>query len=176
MWNRVATSLSVVALVIAVAALVAALRDDSNDEPGRRFELRNLDRYANDRPVLFEDDEFYLVRHAEPREGGGTFERWIALYNVVPHVYFGLSQGCRITWRPEETFDSNSGPITGVFREGCSGSVFDVVGKHLFGPANRNLDQFLAIQFPDEPVIIDTRVLFCEGAPDLPCRRTAASP
>ncbi len=74
-------------------------------------------------------------------EDGRTHGIWIvrpdeatavALLTVDPH------SGCRVEWRADQRYAGTS-PI---LRDPCAGSIYDGVGRRLFGPASRDLDRF----------------------------------
>ena len=163
--------LSAAAFTVAIAAFLLALDDRGGDDGGRVVTTGPLSGYEVEKPVLFERDEFFLVRHPDLDGGLVSFS---ALYRVVPHIYFGVEKGCQVRWEPDTSFDANGTTYAGIFDDPCSGSKFTVDGKRLFGPASRDLDQFLAIQVPGtDNATIDTRVLLCSNSAQ-PCMRTLA--
>ncbi|MDA0256250.1 MAG: hypothetical protein O3C25_00710, partial [Chloroflexi bacterium] len=58
----------------------------------------------------------------------------LALLTVDPH------SGCRVEWHADQQYDGAS-PI---LRDPCTGSIYDGVGRRLFGPAPRGLDRLPA--------------------------------
>ncbi len=78
------------------------------------------------------EGKFYLVRLPEG---------FIALYWKCPHL------GCTVPWSPPED--------PGKFHCPCHGSVYDINGQKLAGPAPRSMD-FMAIEIVDGKVVVDT--------------------
>jgi hypothetical protein len=138
--------LSIAAVALGIAALLAALRDES-DGAGRLVQTRLTP--SNAEPTLFALDDFFVSTGAD-----GKLR---ALY-VYPPGYFGHSRGCRITWQPFETSAGVDRP--GLFVEPCGGARFDRSGSLVSGPADRGLDEFRT-EPGIEGVIVDTGVLYC---------------
>lgn len=61
-------------------------------------------------------------------------EVW-ALVGIDPH------SGCQVPWERDYDRTHVNGTGTGVFKAFCSGSVFDLDGSAMFGPAPRGLDR-----------------------------------
>ncbi len=88
-------------------------------------------------------------------EEGRTHGLWVvrpdaatalALSTVDPH------SGCRVEWRA----DRQHAGVSPIFRDPCTGSIYDGSGRRLFGPAPRGLDRFPAsIDFGARAIVID---------------------
>lgn len=122
-------------------------------------------------PVEFRDDGFLLMR----LEDGG----FVAFARYAPPTLNQL-RGCRIEWQPERIVSGyhagrGATPVpaslqtyfeaTGVWGEGCLGSVWDARGELISGPTVRNLDRFPVTVSDDGHVRVDTRTLRCSGQP-----------
>lgn len=77
------------------------------------------------------------------RRGDGPV---VALLTIDPH------SGCRVEWRA----DRQHAGVSPIFRDPCTGSIYDGSGRRLFGPAPRGLDRFPAsIDFGARAIVID---------------------
>lgn len=141
-----ALMLSVIAVALGVAALLATLRDEG-PERGRLVQTRLLP--SEGEPVLFPLDDFYSSNGAD-----GAFR---ALY-VYPPGFHGHTRGCKVVWIADTAFGS-----AGAFVDPCGGARFDRDGAWLSGPAERGLDEFKT-EPGIEGVIVDTRTLYCGAA------------
>jgi hypothetical protein len=161
--SAVALVLSVVAVALAFAAFMVALRDDGV-ERGRVLQTR-VSRASLGDPVNFPLDEFYISL------GGDGIMR--ALY-VYPPGFYGHSRGCKVVWAANERVDgAANGP--GMFIDPCGGARFDRQGRLVAGPADRGLDYF-ATEAGVEGVIVDTRDLFCGPPYEESARQLEPSP
>ncbi len=142
--------LSICAVALGVAALLAALRSDDEATPGRM--VQTLLVPSESEPVLFAIDDFYAST--------GDDGKLRALY-AYPPGYFGHERGCKVVWQPFETAPDIARP--GLFVEPCGGSRFDRSGARVSGPAERGLDEFRT-EPGIEGVFVDTGVLYC-GVP-----------
>ena len=140
--------LSIGAVALGLAALMAALRTDDESAPGRLVQTRLTSSLA-EQPVYFAIDNFYVLT--------GRDGRVRALY-VYPPGHFGHDRGCKIEWRPFEPAPEDGFP--GMFVDPCGGAVFDRNGVLVSGPADRGLDEF-GTEPGIEGVIVDTGVLYC---------------
>ena len=96
---------------------------------------------------------FFLVRTSD--------EEFVALSWVDSHL-----RGCKVPWRPDFEF-AGPNPIregTGWFRDGCSGSTYDKLGRLVSGPSPRDLDRYVVTLLGDE-VSVDTGAYVCGWAP-----------
>jgi hypothetical protein len=151
--------LSVAAVALGAAALLAALRDDDG-ERGRLVQTRLVPSESG--PVLFPLDEFY----ASTGEDG----QLRALY-IYPPGFYGHTRGCPVVWAADaEGSPSADGP--GAFLDPCGGARFARDGTLIEGDAPRGLDRFKT-EPGIEGIIVDTRTLYC-GEPYAP--QPAASP
>jgi len=144
--------LSVSAVGVAVAALMATLRDDRGDR-GRVINTLVSVEAATD-AVLFPLDNLYIVR-----DGSGDVH---ALY-VYPPGFFGHVRGCRVVWDGAAPATADPAATPGIFIDPCSGARFARDGALLGGPADRGLDYFELLPGVDG-VIVDTRKLYCGAA------------
>jgi nitrite reductase/ring-hydroxylating ferredoxin subunit len=127
---------------VGVAALIAALllgivgvvflvsfSWPSRDVGGGWLEVGHVIDYEVGMPVTFPEREFYLVKQKD-----GSFR---ALYWASPHL------GCKIDWRRDFEWPSpwNGEIVSGWFYEVCGGSLFDVSGKRVYGPAPHSMDR-----------------------------------
>jgi Rieske Fe-S protein len=90
-------------------------------------------------------------------EEGRTHGLWVvrrddatalALLTVDPH------SGCRVEWRADQEF----GGVSPILRDPCTGSIYDGVGRRLFGPAPRGLDRFAAsIEFDAREIEVEMK-------------------
>jgi len=147
--------LSLAAVAVGVAALMATIRDDG-PQTGRLVQTRLTNAYTGD-PLFFPVDDFYMSRASDGRLR--------ALY-VYPAGFFGHERGCRVVWDGTTTLTlgaSTKGP--GLFLDPCSGARFDRDGTLLAGPADRDLDEFTMSAVPDG-LLVDTRKLYCGAAPE----------
>lgn len=172
--NTVVRLILVAMAATVVVGFVALALPPRNGGPGRLVEV-DVSGLEPFEPVLFVDDDFYLVKVVADGEDG-TSVTWRALYPVDTRPVFGLERGCRVRWDPDGKFPRSDPQYHGVFREPCAGSVFDRDGTRLFGPAPRDLDRFPWRRSTDNPdtIVIDTRRLIC-GPPEPPpgyCRRS----
>jgi hypothetical protein len=156
-------------VVVGFVALSLPPRDGG---PGRLVEV-DVSGLEPFEPVLFEDDDFYLVKVVADGEDG-TSVTWRALYPVVP----ASPRGCTVHWNPDRTFRTHDITHHGVFRDPCASSTFTRDGTRLFGPAPRDLDRFpwrRSTGTPDS-IVVDTSRLICGPPEPLPghCRRTLA--
>jgi hypothetical protein len=150
----IALLLSLAAIALGTLAYMSVLRDDE-DGPGRLVQTRMSNSFPGE-PVLFGLDDFFLSRD--------TTGRARALY-VYPPGFYGHDRGCRVIWSADATFDTPSGPAgPGLFIDPCGGARFLRDGTLVFGPADRSLDYFGTSAGLDG-VVVDTRTLFCGGAP-----------
>jgi Rieske Fe-S protein len=97
----------------------------------------------------------------------------VALYTYETHPEF-REQGCEVRWKPDMVYPSDSpNPTRGVFADPCAGSIYDMTGHRLFGPAPRDLDTF-PVEVTADATIVDTRTLICGNAGPAPasgCKR-----
>jgi Rieske Fe-S protein len=161
------------AVIVGFVALALPPRDG---DPGRLVEV-DVSGLEPFEPVLFEEDDFYLVMIVGDGKDG-TSVTWRAIYPVDTHPVFGLERGCRVRWEPDGKFPRSDPQYHGVFREPCGGSVFNRDGTRVFGPAPRDLDRFpwrRSTGTPDS-IVVDTSRLICGPPEPLPghCRRTLA--
>ena len=152
--------LSVAAVGLAVAALMATLRDDRGDR-GRIVNTRVTVEAAAD-AVLFPLDDLYIVR-----DSAGEVH---ALY-VYPPGFFGHVRGCRVVWDGATPPAEQPGAPPGIFIDPCSGARFARDGALLGGPADRGLDNFELLPGIDG-VVVDTRKLYCGDPPPTPAPAT----
>lgn len=125
-------------------------------------------------PVEFREAGLLLMRLED-----GSF---VALARDAPPRP-GQPRGCPLRWQPDRTvsgYDGGRGatplPVspetyfeqTGVWSEGCFGTVWDARGTLIYGPTTRQLDRFRVAIARDGSVRVDTRTLRCSGQP---CRR-----
>jgi hypothetical protein len=167
----VPTALAFCSLLVAAAALIVATRADSNETEGRRVTIGGVASMPFGEPVLYEDDDFYFVRLPD-REPDLVSAR--AYYVYAPHGVFGIVKGCKIIWRPDETYEDKDGQmIRGLFQEPCGGSKYAVDGERIYGPGRDRLDGFFVdIRQNEKTAIVDTRVLFCAQRTGDQCRRS----
>ena len=94
----------------------------------------------------------------EPQPG-----QFFALYAYDTNDSF-RQLGCSVHWTTTlvRTDPTTQEDRTGWFLADCSGSVFDMSGHRVFGPAPRDLDRF-ALQQRDGNFFVDTRTLTCGG-------------
>ncbi len=117
--------------VVAFAAFAWPSRDVGDKYA--RFYAGEVDDFTVGTPVnfLFEtyDLSFWLVK--------GEDEAFSALIARAP-------SRCSLPWREGFQFVDPSDGIkkAGWFRDPCHGSTYDVNGIRVFGPADRNLDEF----------------------------------
>ncbi len=64
--------------------------------------------------------------------------------------------GCSVPWRADFEFSG----VTGWFRDPCSGTTWDITGNKAFGPAPRDMDQYV-IDAGGGKVRIDTTRVLC---------------
>jgi len=86
-----------------------------------------------------------------------TYGIWVTqIARVGTRAYFSrdVNSGCHIQWRATEQV----GAVTGVFRDPCSGSLYDLGGGAIGGPATRDLDTF-DVEARPGVVVIDFSVL-----------------
>jgi hypothetical protein len=145
--------LSVAAVGLAVAALMATLRDDRGDR-GRLINTRVSVEVAAD-AVLFPLDDLYIVRDVT-----GDVH---ALY-LYPPGFFGHVRGCRVVWDGVTPATTDPAAPPGIFIDPCSGARFARDGTLLAGPADRGLDYFELLPGVDG-VVVDTRRLYCGDPP-----------
>jgi len=81
--------------------------------------------------TYFLNGRFYVTQH----EGGLR-----ALYQKCPHL------GCRVPFCES----------SGRFECPCHGSVYNVIGEYISGPAPRGMDRFQIAISPDGRVLVDT--------------------
>lgn len=77
--------------------------------------------------------------------------------------------GCTVPWRADFRFNG----VTGWFRDPCSGTTWAITGERVFGPAPRNLDQYV-VEVSGGQVRIDTSRVIC-GDDGRVVRRTPRS-
>ncbi len=145
--------LSIVAVALGVAALMATVRDNG-PTTGRLVQTRLTSSFVGD-PLPFPIENFFMSR-----DGGGHIH---ALY-AYPPGFFGHVRGCKIVWDATGTIiagGSSYGP--GLFVDPCGGARFDHDGRLLSGPADRDLDYFATSRSPDG-IVVDTRKLYCGAA------------
>src|SRR6185312_2739911 len=97
---RLPTLLALVALLMAVTALLVALRR-SPPTPGRLLQLAPTRSYTVRSPIPYTLDDFQLMKLDD-----GSF---VALY-IYPPGMFGHTQGCTIRWEPTATFQGTLYP------------------------------------------------------------------
>jgi cytochrome b6-f complex iron-sulfur subunit len=114
-----------VAVMTSVAVFLSFISPtDEAAGPTSRMLVGRAEDFEVGQPVTFEEGQFHLVKQAD-----GSF---IALYWKSTH------KGCTVPWRENSEFNGKPG----WFRDPCSGSVWDVNGVRVFGPAPRDLDRF----------------------------------
>lgn len=75
-----------------------------------------------------------------------------ALLSKSPH------RGCTVLWDADFETWIGGERVKGAFRDPCSGSLFDITGRRVFGPSPRDLDRF-PVAVRDGLVIVDTGIL-----------------
>lgn len=174
MSARLAVAMLAIALIAAAiggiaGATVARRLDDDGGIPARGtlVHLGPPDTLGGDprQPFCVTLHHFCIV---QPQSGHP-----IALYTYDSHSLF-REQGCEVRWKPDEVYPTDSpNPTRGLFRDPCGGSVYDITGHRLFGPAPRDLDRF-SVEVTDNNTIVDTRSLICgnqRGVPAPACPR-----
>lgn len=165
----IAVALLAAAIGGVVGATVAGRVDDDDGTPARGtlVHLGPPDKLGGDprQPFCVALHHLWIV---QPEVGHP-----VALYTYDTHPTF-REQGCEVQWKPDEVYPTDSpNPTRGVFRDPCGGSVYDISGHRLFGPAPRDLDTFSVVVANNE-TIVDTRKLTCGdygGAPAPVCLR-----
>ena len=97
----------------------------------------------------------------QPQEG-----QLLALYTAEPHQSF-REQGCTVRWDAGGERVVNGTTITGLFRDPCGGSIYDIAGARLFGPSPRDLDRF-PIAITQDGIVVNTKTLICKSNTLLP--------
>lgn len=161
MGAALALVLSVAAVALGAAALLAALRDDDG-ERGRFVQTRLVP--SESAPALFPLHEFY----ASTGEDGVLR----ALY-VYPPGFYGHERGCQVVWAPSVPVPGVTRANSGEFVDPCSGERFAADGTAIFSEANRGLDRFKT-EPGIEGMIVDTRTLYC-GPPLVSAPLTATA-
>jgi cytochrome b6-f complex iron-sulfur subunit len=77
---------------------------------------------------------------------------FIALSSRSTHL------GCTVPWRPDFTFQGEKG----WFRDPCSGTTWSITGDRVFGPAPRDLDQYV-VESDSGAVRVFTGQVLCGG-------------
>jgi Rieske Fe-S protein len=105
---------------------------------------------AASEPQCMAEQHFCLVETAP-----GVYA---ALYTYETHPVF-RHKGCEVKLEATRTYiDLPTQEMkTGAFRDGCSGSTYDVTGRRVYGPAPHNLDQFV-IRLVTDPATQQTRL------------------
>jgi cytochrome b6-f complex iron-sulfur subunit len=107
---------------------------------GSQVDAGSVDDFMTEGTVTyFLNGRFYVTQHA-----GGLR----ALYQKCPHL------GCRVPF-----CDSS-----GRFECPCHGSVYNVIGEYISGPAPRGMDRFPITISPEGRVLVDTSAVI-EGPP-----------
>ena len=141
------------ALIVAASLLLAAMAVivilaftwPQSPEPAREtrwIAVGAMEELTVNEPVLVQKHRLYLVK----LESG----------NVIAFSRRSTHLGCSVDWRPDFVF----GGITGVFRDPCSGSVWNSFAGRLFGPAPRNMDTY-PVMITRGQVLVDTATRVC---------------
>lgn len=135
-------------IIIGTAAALAFLSPSTEQDVGETF------RYEPGSVTRFAGDNYYLVRLQS-----GDF---LALYDrdTDPDA---RRRGCRITWRPGESFAG----ANGVFGGDCTLSLWSSSGELLRGPSPRDMDRLDTEIEEGGSVSVDTGRLIC-GEGDIP--------
>lgn len=97
---------------------------------GSKIRAGSLSDFPIGTVTRFRDGKFYLARLPE-----GI----IALYWKCPHL------GCTVPWSEAD----------GLFMCPCHGSIYDITGQNVAGPAPRPMD-YMAVEIDGDTVIVDT--------------------
>lgn len=99
---------------------------------GGKVVAGNVEDFAVNSVTKVREGKFYVVRLPEG---------FMALYWKCVHL------GCTVPWSPPED--------PGVFHCPCHGSIYDITGKRIAGPAPRSLD-YMNIEIVEGKVVVDT--------------------
>ena len=110
-----------------------ALSPLSTGAAGGRIEVGSASNFSSGTATYFAEGRFYVVN---------VGDEILALSQKCPHL------GCRIPF-----CDSS-----GRFECNCHGSVFDLGGEYVKGPAPRGMDKYLLKQNSDGTLVVDTAV------------------
>jgi hypothetical protein len=113
------------------------------------LEAGSVDDYTIGAPILFEEDDIWVVRPEE--------DEFLALYDRA------VESACPLQWRREfEHMDR-----TGWFVDACNGAAYDLTGRCFADPCRgESLDRFNVI-LVDNNVEVNLRELVPGPAPDL---------
>ena len=163
--SRLAVIIVIVAIAGGVvgAAITLAVRGDGDAKAVERGQLVHLgprDSLGDLAHTPF-CNELHHFCITEPLQG-----QLLALYTADPHPSF-REQGCMVRWDAiaQQSIGSPSGSertVTGLFRDPCGGSKYDISGKRLFGPSPRDLDRF-PIAITQDGIVVNTKTLICGG-------------
>ena len=142
--SRLAVIIVIVAIaggVVGSAITLAVHRDDDASAVERGQLVHFGPKLGTDIAHVPFCNELHHFCITEPQEG-----QLLALYTADPHPSF-REQGCTVRWDAiaQQSIGSPSGSertVTGLFRDPCGGSKYDISGKRLFGPSPRDLDRF----------------------------------
>jgi Rieske Fe-S protein len=170
----------VAAVLVALSAAVVAIAFAwPSNPPQPSYEWVNvgrLDDYAVNEPVAITKHRFWLVHldgSGVPHEmpvgptiiRSSSFEEVIALSRRSTHL------GCAVSWRADFPFNGQ----VGFFRDPCSGSVWNVAGQRIFGPAPRNLDHYPVV-VRDGEILVDVNNRICGNGYELEARELQCLP
>lgn len=108
-----------------------ALRPFASTSAGGRIQLGNASQFADGSAHYFHEARLYVTN------AGGTY---FALSQKCPHL------GCRVPF-----CDSS-----GRFECPCHGSVFDLGGEYIAGPAPRGMDRYEMSEATGSALVADT--------------------
>lgn len=120
----IAILVAVLGVILALSASYVLPSKALQDKPDGIIDVGRASDYAPGSVTHFIEGKFWLVR----LESG----EFIALSNTDPW------RGCTVPWRADMLF----GGKTGWFRDPCGGSTYDIEGRRVFGPSQRDMDRF----------------------------------
>jgi cytochrome b6-f complex iron-sulfur subunit len=111
-----------------------ALRPLAASSKGAKINVGNLSQYGDGTATYVPEGRLYVVN------AKGTI---FALSQKCPHL------GCRVQF-----CDSS-----GRFECACHGSVYDIAGEYVHGPAPRGMDRYTGLKADGSNLIVDTATL-----------------
>jgi hypothetical protein len=109
---------------------------------------------TNGAPVFCDWEQHVCI--PRPLEG----EPLVALfmYDTTPRGELG--RGCSVPVRSGSFLERTFGVAPFGYRDPCTGSTYDRLGRHVFGPAPRDLDR-LQVTIEGNEVVVDTSAVTC---------------
>jgi cytochrome b6-f complex iron-sulfur subunit len=85
---------------------------------------------------------------------------WIAANDTLPPqlaAFLGKCprEGCTLPWIPLRNNPASDGLRSNVFRCPCCGSSFTREGRHIFGPAPRDMEHLPLTEYPSGDILIE---------------------